>query len=1356
MKNILCIFIMMLTMGLSLQAQHAVTYNRFNHSVEVAVMDTTLTHNMSLNQIFYDFMGINTQNHFIKVDSMLIRDQLYVLSFDQYYNNCRVSNAKISLFYNHDKLFRILGNYLPITNLDTAGSITFQELRAIYLNHFSISDTNNWEIYFEKKIVVNPDTTQSIANPALLTYQTILTSFSQTLSVNAHTGEVLGELSSCHFDHPPVANLETYYYGNREAEVEFDEPLQKYALQDATRNIYMYKFNYNGTEETRFTDTDLEWTEQEHTPWHYAHDVFWSIQKIYDYFKDTYNYSGYAGSLPDHPLNIYLNYNPSNLGMTDNSGYITLYSTPFGHELHAQRGQDRPWETAYPCIVIGPSQYLNPMATIDVIAHEFAHGFDEFNTDFLNSFELQHMPIAEALSDVWGAIIKSIVLPEQNPWKHGEGIFEGTQYNSYSCFRNLAIPDDPSAFYPMTDFLSDDLEVAPYSAAVYYCSGVLSHLFYLLVEGGQGTNADGYCYSIEGIGMEKVAQLLFNSQTNNNYNINPLYLQFSSGAYHYFAPLRRGFVLAAEDLWGINSTEVEQLKEAFTAVGIYLFEYTITYSQLLELFPNISPYSSSEEWDDCILVPHGTTLTLDHKIGIANDIYVGDGATLTVKNTVKLNKNSYLYIENGGKLILDGATLTSSCPDEKWNGIKVVRNFHNSEAATQIIMTNNAVIENAKCGIEFENDEGMVNAVVKANNSSFINNLESIKIGIGWDNLLNNSYFNNCNFIINENYIAGNVPFRHHVLLSNIKGINFKSCRFENHKQTSNTSAIVAYDAGFSVKNYCPTNHCFINTGQRSYFSGFDKAIVAENNGLEQTFSVFSADFENNTIGIEASSVNRESILNCNFTIGKQMQPEIPGDPDVPAFAPSPAPSSSSSSPSGTYFPQASSYGIKLFKSTGFRVEENYFHGVTYSYTDNYGIYVEESGDSENEVYKNHFENLYVAQACTGKNRSEGLSYKGLQSLCNIFDIIAHRDILVSPKGSGPNDGIRVFQGGSWDVTDVFHEYSAGNKFSTNATYQIDNENTSHILYFYHAPTSREYPDRKKGYVYPYATSANSCPSKISPILVEDHREALRVLVEEGEEGYNNITYLYHNLIDAGNTEELIEQVQGEWGDDVWRLRKELLAKSPYISQEVLCQVAKDNLLPQALYLEVCLANPEATKDRAFLKFLQHDIINPLPNYMIGIIESSWSNKTDRTQMEAMIANFSAIKEIALNHYLGSLLMDTLDYSAEIATRLLDRGNLSDVLSVASSEISHFQYSTAKDRLYALLEDPVMLRWYEQELYDFIDYINYRESLQGNDKSIYALDSADLITLQEFATSHTGLAQHFANNILCYIYDLCP
>ena len=111
--------------------------------------------------------------------------------------------------------------------------------------------------------------------------------------------------------------------------------------------------------------------------------------------------------------------------------------------------------------------------------------------------------------------------------------------------------------------------------------------------------------------------------------------------------------------------------------------------------------------------------------------------------------------------------------------------------------------------------------------------------------------------------------------------------------------------------------------------------------------------------------------------------------------------------------------------------------------------------------------------------------------------------------------------------------------------------------------------------------------------------------------------------MDGGSTNILLNQMQQEWSDDANTLRDELLARSPYLSQDVLMEAARGGVLPPAMLLMICLANPDATRRTGFLDFLQYEIPSPLPQYMINLIVASWDDGTARTAMENMLANFS-------------------------------------------------------------------------------------------------------------------------------------
>ena len=82
---------------------------------------------------------------------------------------------------------------------------------------------------------------------------------------------------------------------------------------------------------------------------------------------------------------------------------------------------------------------------------------------------------------------------------------------------------------------------------------------------------------------------------------------------------------------------------------------------------------------------------------------VDSGATLTVTCTLSFVPQARLIVRPGGKLIVDGGTLTSACAGEMWQGIEVVgdRTQHQNAAHQgTVILRNYATIENAHCAIK--------------------------------------------------------------------------------------------------------------------------------------------------------------------------------------------------------------------------------------------------------------------------------------------------------------------------------------------------------------------------------------------------------------------------------------------------------------------------------------------------------------------------------------------------------------------------------------------------------------------------------------------------------------------------------
>ncbi len=244
--------------------------------------------------------------------------------------------------------------------------------------------------------------------------------------------------------------------------------------------------------------------------------------------------------------------------------------------------------------------------------------------------------------------------------------------------------------------------------------------------------------------------------------------------------------------------------------------------------------------------------------------------------------------------------------------------------------------------------------------------------------------------------------------------------------------------------------------------------------------------------------------------------------------------------------------------------------------------------------------------------------------------------------------------------------------------------------------------------------------------------------------------------IDGGSTTQMLAQIQQSWSQGAWTLRNDLMAESPYVSEEVLRETAADNLLPQAMLLEVCLANPDATRQEGFLDFLESGISNPLPAYMIDMIIASWGTVTTRTLLEDGLAYFGREKAVASNLLLAHYKADSVDQTDSIRFWLRKRGELSDEYALLESFIESEQFDSVNNRLQSLPAKFEMDTQDRLDTYnDYLSYYNLRRSFHQAGKSIMELDSLNERDLVNFAFGSNTRAANLAGNILCFFYGNC-
>ncbi len=232
-------------------------------------------------------------------------------------------------------------------------------------------------------------------------------------------------------------------------------------------------------------------------------------------------------------------------------------------------------------------------------------------------------------------------------------------------------------------------------------------------------------------------------------------------------------------------------------------------------------------------------------------------------------------------------------------------------------------------------------------------------------------------------------------------------------------------------------------------------------------------------------------------------------------------------------------------------------------------------------------------------------------------------------------------------------------------------------------------------------------------------------------------------------------------------LRDQLLAHSPYLTEEVLREAAGSNVLPLAMLLNVCLANPDATHNDGFLYYLQYEIAIPMPQYMIDMIIASWDANTARTVMEGMLGQFSQKMAVSSIRILTDLYFyhdfendsiiptDTTDYNDTIRYWLTRVQTLSAKYDLIENYFAYGEYAEAENILDSI---PFNFRLSvdQQQVYnDYVNFYYFRKIIFTNDSSLSNLDSNGINQLIYFAANNIGLSQALSQNILCFYYGIC-
>lgn len=347
----------------------------------------------------------------------------------------------------------------------------------------------------------------------------------QTVYIDATNGELLGKQNLiCTFDVPGKAN--TAFMGVQNITADFDNVNMIYTLHDNTRNVTTYNMEMGSVyQEKDFMDDDNSWFDQKDSIKgfpvldQYGADAHWGAEMVYDYYKKKFNRVGLDGK--GYPLISYVNTDLKRLGrFSDNSNAF--------------------WNGKFVTFGMGDSELaMKPFVSIDIVGHEFTHAVIQSSCGLNGNKEAA--ALNEGFSDIFGVLIKLESKPNAR-WIQGEGI--GKTIRDMEDPKGMNKPDYYGGQYW-------DNQEEPHQN-----STVLSHWFYLLSQGGSGTNEGGDFYNVDGIGKEKAGRIAYNTVVS--------YLIPMSN----YSDAVRGTIKVAEALYGKLSDEVQEVKNAWIAVGL--------------------------------------------------------------------------------------------------------------------------------------------------------------------------------------------------------------------------------------------------------------------------------------------------------------------------------------------------------------------------------------------------------------------------------------------------------------------------------------------------------------------------------------------------------------------------------------------------------------------------------------------------------------------------------------------------------------------------------------------------------------------------------------------------------------------
>ncbi len=394
-------------------------------------------------------------------------------------------------------------------------------------------------------------------------------------------------------------------------------------LKNTCGYTYLYVVKQNGGD---YIDDTNNWTDANDKP---GTTALWCLERIHDFFR----------SAPYYRNSFDGNYTQVKLFAEKTWKYTDCYNNV------VTDGQNAYWTGDH--IEIGDGSggdgsvckpFNNDLTTLDAIGHEFTHGVTDYEANLYNWGEPGALD--ESFSDIFGTMIDFYGKTNYNTGLSPNYIL-GEECTSSGGLRDMSNPkskNQPDTY--AGTYWAPSSNTDPDNGGVHTNSGAQNYWFYLLSEGGDGTNDIGHFYCVDGIGRDKAARIVYKSLTDHLvYNSDYVVARFFS-------------IVSAQELYGYNSNEVAQVINAWYAVGLGpSFSGNVEYNNL-----TVSGTQTISNNNAIVFNNFNTTPT--------GNFTVTSNTRITMHSTSKASSGSYFH-----------AYITPGC----FGGTKMFNNYDNSD-----------------------------------------------------------------------------------------------------------------------------------------------------------------------------------------------------------------------------------------------------------------------------------------------------------------------------------------------------------------------------------------------------------------------------------------------------------------------------------------------------------------------------------------------------------------------------------------------------------------------------------------------------------------------------------------------------